>query len=171
MQLKTSAIILTAAAFSAVALAAHQYDTSQTKSLSGNITKVEWNNSDYVKIHMNAADNNGKTVDWELQTVPENTLQSDGATMSNLKDGDRISVQGYPASDGSPHLLVRSMTLANGQNLAIHAQQQPGQTSSATASNQQQPLPQTASDVPLIGLIGLISLGTGSLLALRRRVS
>jgi len=167
MQLKTSAIIMTAA-FSAVALAAHQYDTSQTKSLSGNITKVEWNNSDYVKIHMNAMDNNGKTVDWELQTVPQNTLQSDGATMSNLKDGDQISVQGYPASDGSAHLLVSSITLANGQNVAVNAQQTNPATS---ASNDQQPLPQTASDMPLIGLIGLFALGTGSILALRRRVS
>jgi len=182
MQLKTSAIILTAVAFSAAALAAHQYDTSQMKTLSGNVTKVEWNNKDYVKIHMNAMGDNGKTADWELQTVPKSTFQSDGASMSNLKDGDQITVQGYPASNGSPHMLVSSITLANGQNLAVNAQEQNGPTASATINNQQsnaptsastdqQPLPQTASDVPLIGLIGLVALGAGSLLALRRRVS
>src|SRR5215467_9025802 len=105
MRIKSLAIVM-AAAFGATAFAAHQYDTSKSKTLSGTVTKVEWNNKDYVKIHMDAPGKNGKKADWELQTTSPDALQSDGISMSNLKEGDQITVQGHPASNGSAHLIA-----------------------------------------------------------------
>lgn len=198
MRIKSLALFI-AAAFGTTAFAAHQYDTSKTQSLTGTVTKVEWNNKDYVKIHMDAPGKNGKKADWELQTTSRDKLQADGITMSNLKDGDQITVQGHPASSGSAHLLATSFTLANGQTIALNGQpsQQPVESAQNTpppppapsaennapapqsdiaqnnppANSDQQSLPSTASNMPLIGLIGLLALGAGGVLTLARRLS
>jgi|SRR6185437_14734391 len=184
MTLKSFAVFVTVA-MGTTAFGAHKYDMSKTSTLSGTVTKVEWNNKDYVKIHMDAPGKNGKTKDWEIQTASKNKLQSDGITRTTLKQGDQISVQGHPAASGSPHMLATSFTLANGQNAALNAAPQPLQQPAEVAANNPPPdnsavnnppadtddqsLPRTASNLPLIGLIGLLSLGAGTGLALLRR--
>jgi LPXTG-motif cell wall-anchored protein len=168
MHVKSSTLLVTLAAFSIVALAAHRYDMSKSTTLSGTVTKVEWNNKDYVKIHMNAPGKQGKTTDWEIQTVSAEALQSGGINNSGLKNGDQITVEGFKAASGSPHMLASSITLAIGQTVAVKAQEQPGQEPVQTGANPQS-LPSTASNMPVIALIGLVSLiGGGVLVSLRR---
>lgn len=182
MGLRSSAILLTFLSFSAAALADHDYDMNQSKTVTGAVTKVEWGNNDYVKIHMNAPGNDGKTADWEIQTLSANALQSDGITSDNLKDGQRITVQGHPASNGSAHLLATRISLSSGRSVALNTNSsEPASpttatnaapaTGPATAENQtNNTLPSTASDVPLLGLFGLALVAAGGLMALRRAV-
>lgn len=206
MRLKSSAVLI-AAALGTFAFAAHKYDMGQSTSLTGTVTKVEWNNKDYVKIHMDAPGKKGNKTDWELQTTSASALRADGITRSNLKKGDQITVQGHPAASGSPHMLATSFTLANGQTIALNgqpsrvqraenytpqaappppaesavntpppppvetAQNTPPPANVAPANPEPETLPRTASDMPLIGLIGLLSLAVGSAIVLRARLS
>jgi hypothetical protein len=65
--------------------------------------------------------------------------------------------------------LGRSMTLANGQTVAITGPEQQGGAAAQNASDSA--LPSTATALPLIGLLGLVALGAGTLLSIRSRLS
>jgi hypothetical protein len=87
-------------------------------------------------------------------------------TSASIKDGDQITVQGYQDTNGSAHALAHSITLANGQTVSIGT----SAPSQPTAQAPTTPLPQTATDWPLIGFIGLGALGAWSVLAISRRL-
>lgn len=166
MQFK-SAILGSALALFASYAFAHQYDPNKPVTLTGTVKKIEWH-TPYVKIHLDTTDANGNTTDWEIQTATPRVLRSDGMTSTSIKDGDQITVQGYQDTDGSDHALAHSMTLANGQTIAIGTSAPSGQT--AQAPQPAGPLPQTATDWPLIGLMGLGALAAWSLLSIPRRL-
>jgi hypothetical protein len=160
MQLKTiiSILLLTSGAGAALA---HDYDPNKPVRLSGTVKDFKWGKP-YVKIHLSVKDNTGKTKDWELETADPSALESDGLGPTAIKKGDNITVEGDRASDGSEHALVRSMTLADGRNISIRAVQAAAPSAGAEAKA----LPTTATNTPLIALIGLVALSAGTVLSL-----
>jgi hypothetical protein len=73
-------------------------------------------------------------------------LESYGLTGTAIKVGAQITVQGAGAADGSHHALGRSITLANGQTVAITGPEQQG---GAAAQNvRDSALPNTATALP-----------------------
>ena len=197
MKLSTTAILLTTMTFTAGSLlAAHKYDSNKPVNLNGTVTKIEWQKP-YVKIHLGVSGTSGKAKDWEIQTAKPATVESDGLTRGSIKVGDRISIQGDGAANGSAHALARSITLADGRTVAMNGSQPatatqastnppapaltpaettPPASSTATepstvASNAPsgEPLPQTASNLPLIGLLGLGTLTAWGVLSLLMR--
>ena len=173
MQLKTAVSIL-AFALTASA-AAHRYDPNKPITLTGTVKELKWNKP-YVKIHLSVKDTNGKTKDWELETATPNVLESNGLVRTSLKKGDQITVKGEQAANGSEHALVQSITLPGGQNVSISTAQvakaQASETPVADASPRQDvprsTLPSTATNLPLLALVGLVSLGLGAFLSLLR---
>ena len=76
-----------------------EFDLSKRITLEGRITKIEWVNPHvYLYVDVNA---DGKTANWACETAGPNTLARQGWSRSSLKIGDRITVVGYKARDGS----------------------------------------------------------------------
>ena len=102
----------------AVTLVAHhsnaaQFDSTKRITLKGEVTKIEWTNP-HAYIYINVKDGSGKVVNYSLEGFPPNTLLRTGWSQKDLKQGDTITVEGCVARDGSPILLGREVTLADG---------------------------------------------------------
>ena len=177
MQVRTTVLIL-GMALGAHAALAHDYDPNKPITLTGTVKEIKWQ-TPYVKIHLSVKDAKGKTKDWELETATPSVLESSGLVRTSLKKDDRITVQGEQASNGSEHVLVRSMTLAGGRAVSISDAQvataptpaplAPEVSKSSTPRDADSAaLPRTATNTPLIALIGLCALGAGTFLALLR---
>lgn len=66
----------------------------------------------------------GQVVTWKGETNSPNLLKRRGWKNSSLKPGDKITIHGWPARDGSPMLRVGLVTKDDGTKLI-------GQSSSA----------------------------------------
>jgi Family of unknown function (DUF6152) len=105
----------------APALAHHsvsaEFDLSKRITLEGRITKIEWTNPHvYLYVDVTA---DGKTANWACETAGPNTLARQGWSRSSLKIGDRITVVGYKARDGSNVASAREVVLANGHKVFV----------------------------------------------------
>ena len=152
--------------------AAH-YDPNKPVTLTGTVRKVEWNKP-YVKIHMGVTDTAAKTKDWEIETAAPNVVESKGLTSNSVKEGDQITVQGDAERNGSAHAFARSMTLADGQTIAINTAAptpQVAQAGSSARATTGTALPRTATNWPLFGLLGFGALAAWAVLSMMRRLS
>ena len=168
--------------FAGTALAAHHYDANKPVTVTGTVKEVKWDKA-YVKIHLSVKNAKGHTQDWELQTMGPTDLESSEITRSTLKKGEKLTATGDQEVDGSEHMLVRSLRLEGGKAIALNQSQNPEPANSATPpaprpaprpeeharveTPQSGELPRTASNLPLIGLIGLVALGAAGLLAFK----
>ena len=110
----TALILLFAAAtFVAHHSNAAQFDSTKRVTLKGEVSKVEWTNP-HAYIYINVKDAAGKVTTYSLEGFPPNTLLRTGWSQKDLKQGDQITVEGCVARDGSPILLAREVTLADG---------------------------------------------------------
>ena len=92
-----------------------EYETDHTTTVKGTITKISWGNP-HVLVQLDAQEEDGQTAPkparWELELGSPNLLMSQGWTISSLKAGDEIIVEGYRARNGSRLLNARKITLA-----------------------------------------------------------
>lgn len=94
-----------------------EFDLSKRISLEGKITKIEWMNPHvYLYVDVSA---DGKTSNWACETAGPNTLARQGWSRSSLKIGDRVTVVGYQARDGSNVASAREVVLANGRKVFV----------------------------------------------------
>ena len=110
--------IASAFLFAAVSLMAHhsnaaQFDSTKRVTMKGEITKIEWTNP-HAFIYVNVKDAAGKVVNYSLEGFPPNTLLRTGWSQKDLKQGDAITFEACVARDGSPLMLAREITLADG---------------------------------------------------------
>ena len=92
-------------AITGVALAGHhsfaaQYDANKPVTLKGTITKVEWMNP-HTYFYLDAVDDTGKAAKWAVEGGAPNVLYRQGWKPTSLKEGDRVTVVGSRAKDGS----------------------------------------------------------------------
>jgi hypothetical protein len=124
--MRTSITVLLFAAaltIAAVPVLAHhslaaQFDESAAVTLTGTISKVEWVNP-HVYLHMDVADQGGKTSKWEVETFPPSTLRRGGLTKETLGLGQKVTVLAFKARNGSPLAFLRKITFADGHELVI----------------------------------------------------
>ena len=116
-------LLLAAAGLSvgALPLAAHhsfaaEYDSKQTVTLTGTVTKVEWMNP-HTWFYVDAAGKDGKVVSWSCEGANPNALARRGWRKNSLKAGDKVIVEAYRAKDGSSTVNARTITLADGQKI------------------------------------------------------
>jgi hypothetical protein len=94
-----------------------EFDLSKRITLEGRITKIEWMNPHvYLYVDVNA---DGKTANWACETAGPNTLARQGWSRSSLQIGDRITVVGYQARDGSKVASAREIVLSNGRKVFV----------------------------------------------------
>lgn len=114
------AVTLTLASLASPMLAHHsaaaEYDIKKTVSIQGTITKVEWLNP-HVRFYVDVKGADGKVINWEIETGGPNGLVRAGFSRKSLKIGDPISVEAYPAKDGTNLGDATKITLSDGRSL------------------------------------------------------
>jgi hypothetical protein len=107
-----------------------EFDRNKPIKLEGVVTKVEWTNP-HVWIYLNVKDANGKTVNWGAELGPPHGLQNGGWRRDTLKIGDRISLNGSLAKNGTSRVNASNVTLGSTGG-------RPGATLDAASSGKQE---------------------------------
>ena len=95
-----------------------EFDANKTFKYTGTVTKVEWMNP-HTFFYIDVTDEKtGKVTNWAMEMGSPNGLMRNGWTRNTMKIGDKVTVEGSLAKDGSPTGNARSVMLAEtGQRL------------------------------------------------------
>jgi len=107
-------------ALTARAVVAHhsfaaEFDASKPVSLKGTITKVEWTNP-HTWFYIDVEDA-GKKVNWAVEGGAPNVLYREGWRPDSLKAGDKVTITGSRAKDGSNLANATLVQLPDGKCL------------------------------------------------------
>src|SRR5439155_7178538 len=108
----SSAVLLMVLAAAVPAIAHHsfaaEYDSTKVVKLTGNVTRVDWQNPHaYFYIDVKNADT-GRVENWAFEMGAPSVIARQGWTRNTLKIGDVIIVEGTRAKDGGTHGNARS---------------------------------------------------------------
>ena len=110
-------IVFVAALLPANQAAAHhsfaaEFDASKPFKMTGVVTKLEWANP-HTYFYMDVTDEKtGKVTNWSMEMGNPNALLRAGWSRNTMKAGDKISVEGSLAKDGSPAGNARVVVMA-----------------------------------------------------------
>jgi hypothetical protein len=93
-----------------------EYDASKPVTLQGTVTKVEWTNP-HARFHIDVRDDKGVARNWNLELASPNVLVRNGWKRTSLTVGDRVTVEGSAARDGSRMANARVVKLADGRQV------------------------------------------------------
>lgn len=77
-----------------------KFDMAKTSTLTGVVTNVDWRNP-HVHIFVNVTGANRQIANWAIELESPIELQREGYTRETVHPGDRLTVKGNPARDGS----------------------------------------------------------------------
>jgi hypothetical protein len=91
---------------------AAQYDREQPVTLTGAVTKIEWNNP-HVYFYIDVLNENTDAVEnWAWEMGATAVSQRTGWRRNSMKIGDLVIVEGWRARNGDLHGNARTVTLA-----------------------------------------------------------
>ena len=108
---------------SATPLAAHHsvaatYDSSKVMTLAGKVTEVIWGNP-HTRLSMSVTGADGNVVTWKIEMGrPANLLKS-GFRKEDIFSSS-VTLQAWPARDGSLMAAGRLLTLPDGKQFDVH---------------------------------------------------
>jgi hypothetical protein len=116
-----SATVCAVLALSSVDLRAHhsfaaEFDSNKVVTLNGVVTKVEWTNP-HTYFYVDVTDDQGKVANWAVEGGAPNALYRAGWKPTSLKTGDRVTIVGSRAKDGSNLANATSFSLPDGRCL------------------------------------------------------
>jgi hypothetical protein len=94
-------LVLACIATAGLPLSAHHsasayYDVTKSVTVSGTLAHVDWRNP-HVFFYIDSKDGSGRPVQWTLETQSPIALESLGLRRSDIKPGERVSVEVMPA--------------------------------------------------------------------------
>lgn len=94
-----------------------EFDTRKTVLLKGVVSHVDWANP-HIYVHLDVTDASGRVATWRLECVPVAMARKAGVSMKMLMgNGDPVTVDAYPARDGTPQLgFLAKITYADGHH-------------------------------------------------------
>ena len=95
---------------------AAEFDGSKRVTLQGTVTKVEWTNP-HARFYVDVKDESGAVATWNFELGSPLQLRRHGWTRDSLKEGDQVTVEGYPAKDGAKLASAKKITLADGRTV------------------------------------------------------
>ena len=104
-----------------------EFDANKPFKMTGTVTKVEWMNP-HTFFYIDVVDEKTKkATNWAMEMGSPNGLMRQGWTRNSMKIGDKVTVEGSLAKDGSPTGNARTVGLeATGKRLFSASSQ--GQT-------------------------------------------
>jgi hypothetical protein len=93
---------------------AAEYDGSRAIRLTGTITKIEWTNP-HSYFFIDVKDEKGNIANWGCEGAGPGALTRRGWKKGDVKIGDTLIVDGYPAKDNSHLMDARRVTLPDGR--------------------------------------------------------
>ena len=93
-----------------------RFDTTHIVTMQGTITKFEWINP-HAYVYADITDQHGKTANWMLECGSLGMLSRFGWSPDTVKKGDKVTVHGFVAKDGSPYMALQKIDLPNGKSL------------------------------------------------------
>jgi hypothetical protein len=93
------------------------FDTTKMISVTGPITKVEWINP-HAYITVDGKSSTGKAGRWAFEFGGTGVLHQSGmsrADRGGLKPGDMVTIEGFPAKDGSTTGFVQKLQFPDGR--------------------------------------------------------
>lgn len=118
-------LALTARYASAHHAFAAEYDENKIVTVSGTVTGFTWSNP-HAWLYVDGKDEDGRAAKWSFEMGSPNGLQHRGWKRSELKRGDRITIDGFRAKNGSDVANARTVTLPDGRKLFGGFQSTPG---------------------------------------------
>jgi hypothetical protein len=118
---RTSRAVAALLLFTAIRTSAHhsfaaEYDENNVITVSGSVSKFEWVNP-HALLFLEVRDPVDKAGTWKFEMGSPGGLESRGWKKTDLKAGDRITLEGYAAKDGSNMANARMVKLADGRKL------------------------------------------------------
>ena len=93
-----------------------EYDTKNLKTLTGTVTEFNWSNP-HCQILVDVKGDDGKTVNWSVETLAPAVLKRAGWSPQTLHAGDQVTLVIAPSKHGTPVGMIRKLQLANGKTL------------------------------------------------------
>lgn len=109
--------LLSGSAFAHHSLTA-EFDTRKTLVLTGVVSHVQWVNP-HIYVDLDVTEAPGKVATWHLECVPVAMARKAGVSMKTLMgNGERVTVNAFPARDGTPHLgFLAKITYPDGHHV------------------------------------------------------
>ena len=95
---------------------AAEFDGSRSVRLTGTITRIEWSNP-HSYFFIDVKDDKGNVANWGCEGAGPGALTRRGWKKGDVKLGDTLIVDGYPAKDGSHLIDARRVTLPDGRSV------------------------------------------------------
>ncbi|HSG66067.1 MAG TPA: DUF6152 family protein [Gammaproteobacteria bacterium] len=93
-----------------------QYDPDKPVTMTGTVTRVEWTNP-HARFYIDVADTAGAVTNWNFELASPNVLRRYGWTGKSLQPGDRVTVDGTLARNGTKMANALTVTLADGRKI------------------------------------------------------
>lgn len=90
------------------------FQTDKTVSVTGVVTQIEFSNP-HGLIRLNVTKPDGSTESWTAETNSPSILVRRGWTKDTVKPGEKVTIQGWPARNGSRYLRMQKAYRADGQ--------------------------------------------------------
>jgi hypothetical protein len=99
-----------------------EFDVGRPVDLTGTVTKIEWVNP-HAWVYLEA-ENSGQVQSWAVEMLGINALIRSGMRPDNVKVGDRLTITGFGARNGTNRANASSVTRTeNGEVLWASAGQ------------------------------------------------
>lgn len=97
---------------------AAEYDREQPITVTGTVTLLEWTNP-HARLYVDAVDESGETVHWDLELGPPNGLMRLGWRRDSLVPGTEVTVEGF-RSRTEPYVAnARTVKLSDGREVFV----------------------------------------------------
>jgi Family of unknown function (DUF6152) len=104
---------------------AAEYDENKRVTVSGIVTGFKWSNP-HAWLYVDEKDETGKVTGWSFEMGSPGGLTRRGWKKAELKKGDRVTLEGYGAKDGSNKANASTVTMPDGRKLFGGFQTTPG---------------------------------------------
>lgn len=97
---------------------AAEYDAKKQVRLEGVVTQMEWINP-HAWIHIDVTGPDGKVTSWMVEGGSPNILLRRGFNKGSLEKGQKVTVDGFQAKDGSNRANGSNITYPDGKKLFL----------------------------------------------------
>jgi hypothetical protein len=95
---------------------AHDFDVFHTVRLQGTVARMSWANP-HIGLEVAVRNADGSASTWQVEGGPPNALTRRGWTRSSLAAGSAVTIEAWPARDGSHRANAREVLLPDGRRL------------------------------------------------------